>query len=203
MSFSSSSYYCSLVLQAFIETNITETQKSQRVSWENHSPFLKLEATLKKPDSRVDKVTCPARNFFLKLPPEFPLKELLGGAQRTVTGVPNPYQVRVGLSSSLNQPPWNLICISSLQQHSYYSVPTARLLLGFLLPSLWKSHDPCWSSSVIFSHLLMHILAILPRNVLCCKLRITPVTGKGPLPDHRVKLRAKVSQLPDPVPWAQ
>ena len=49
----------------------------------------------------------------------------------------------------------------------------------------------------------MHILAILPRNVLCCKLRITPVTGKGPLPDHRVKLRAKVSQLPDPVPWAQ
>ena len=121
------------------------------------------------PDSRVDKVTWPAQNFFLKLPPEFPLKELLGGAQWTVSGVPNSYRMRAGLSSSLNQPPWNLIFISSLQQHSYYSVPTTRLLL-------WKSHDTCWSSSLIFSHLLiLHIFAIPPRNFLCCKLLITPV----------------------------
>ena len=121
------------------------------------------------PDSRVDKVTWPAWNFFLKLPPEFPLKELLGGAQHTVTAVPNSYRMRAGLSSSLNQPPWNLIFISSLQQHSYSSVPTTRLLL-------WKSHDTCWSSSLIFSHLLiLHIFAILPRNFLCCMLLLTPV----------------------------
>lgn len=153
------------------------TWQPQRFSWEKHCPFLKLEATVKMPGNStvVDKVVCPACNFFFQTVFWFPLKELLNGALWTITRAPNHLYGKGGLVTQTR--PTSLEFDVPFYPSSEL-LTTLILLQEFLPPSVWKGPGTRPCSNLIFSHaLILGAFATLPVSFFCLELPVISEPG--------------------------